>query len=157
MLEIWKEIEGYEGRYLVSDLGRVKSLVGNHKILKYFLSNGYKHVQLHLRRKRKNRSIHSLVAQAFLGHKQCGYEVVVDHINNIGMDNRLCNLQLVSQRVNASKDKSGYTSKHIGVSLHKRTGIWEAHIVINKKDVYLGRFTDELEASKAYQKALRNI
>ena len=24
--EIWKEIEGYEGKYLVSDFGRVKSM-----------------------------------------------------------------------------------------------------------------------------------
>ena len=34
MKEQWKEIEGYEGRYLISDHGRVKSLLRGEQILK---------------------------------------------------------------------------------------------------------------------------
>lgn len=48
MIEEWKEIEGYGGKYLISNLGRVKSLK-NHKerILTAFVNNkGYPRVAL---------------------------------------------------------------------------------------------------------------
>lgn len=71
MMEIWKDIKGYEGLYQVSNLGRVKSLNYNHtgkeKILKEGkCSGGY--VCVHLCKKGKMRTvlIHRLVAQAFI-------------------------------------------------------------------------------------------
>lgn len=39
MMEIWKDIKGYEGLYQVSNLGRVKSLKNREKILKPFSDN----------------------------------------------------------------------------------------------------------------------
>ena len=51
-MEIWKDIEGYEGLYQVSNKGRVKSLnyrrTGKEGILQYSLdSYGYLKVTLH--------------------------------------------------------------------------------------------------------------
>ena len=54
-MEKWKDIEGYEGLYQVSNLGRVKSLkFGKEKILKILInSHGYAHVILLKEGKRK--------------------------------------------------------------------------------------------------------
>lgn len=46
-IEVWKDVQGYEGLYQVSNLGRVKSLYKNTKILMPRLNNrGYQHVML---------------------------------------------------------------------------------------------------------------
>lgn len=50
--EEWKEIKGYEGMYLISNLGRVKSLVGKEqRILKKTISSARYQVILYSRRK----------------------------------------------------------------------------------------------------------
>lgn len=71
MEEVWKDIEGYEGLYQVSNLGNVKSLnyqgVSREKILKPFInSDGYKRVMLYKNKTIKRLSVHRLVAQAFI-------------------------------------------------------------------------------------------
>lgn len=69
--EIWKDIEGYENLYQVSNLGRVKSL-GNGKSRKEKIlkprkqSNGYLTVILCKEGEGKNYLVHRLVAQAFI-------------------------------------------------------------------------------------------
>ena len=66
--EIWKDIEGYEGKYQVSNLGRVKSIrYGKEKILSPSISNqGYIQVNLCKNGKQKWCLIHRLVALAFI-------------------------------------------------------------------------------------------
>ena len=71
MTEEWADIEGYEGLYQVSSLGRVKSLSNDkkrkEKILKAFNNRkGYLKVMLSKNSKRKKYLIHRLVAQAFI-------------------------------------------------------------------------------------------
>lgn len=73
MEEIWKDIEGYEGIYQVSNLGNVKTIYDNthHKkvdrLLKQkFLKTGYKIVALSKMCKRKYFTVHRLVAKAFI-------------------------------------------------------------------------------------------
>lgn len=72
MEESWKDIEGYEGLYQVSNKGNVKSLVDNNgvsieKILKPFIgSNGYLQVILYKNKTSKIYAVHRLVANAFL-------------------------------------------------------------------------------------------
>lgn len=110
-IEIWKDIPGYEEYYQVSNLGRVKSFkLKKITILKqYKNTNNYLVVTLHNKKKHfnpKKISVHLLVAMAFLNHKpNKTNEIVVDHINNIRFDNRLENLQLITNRENNSKDK----------------------------------------------------
>ena len=111
--EIWKDVVGYEERYQISNLGRLKSKdvilnkadgkkeLRKGKILKlnknqfgYFthlMSNGPEY-------KRKNIPIHRLVATAFIpnpDNKPC-----IDHINTIRTDNRVDNLRWCTQSEN---------------------------------------------------------
>ena len=95
-MEIWKPIPGYKG-YEASDLGRVRSWRGRWgrtepRLLALRLSNGYPGVGLYKDDgvSRDARSVHSLVAQAFIGPRPEGYEV--RHLNGDRTDNRLSNL-----------------------------------------------------------------
>ena len=169
--EIWKDIPNYEGYYQVSNLGRVKSLsreilnqgkfpfISKEKILKERISkNGYNMIYLCKNGKLRNISVHIMVAMAFLNHIPDGTnKICVDHINNNSLDNRLENLQLITQRENSSKDKKNKTSKYTGVCWDKKRNKWKGYIEINKERKYLGYFTDEYEAHLAYQNQLKKI
>ena len=64
-MEIFKEINGYEGYYLISNQGDVKSVKRN-KILKCAIVCGYKCVNLYANGKNKMHKVHRLVAEAFI-------------------------------------------------------------------------------------------
>lgn len=159
--EIWKVLPSNEN-YLISDLGRVQVLPRltksgrkeKGKILKPCLgSKGYFLVNIAQNKK----YVHQLVAEAFLDHKPCGHKIVVDHINNVSIDNTLVNLQLISQRENLSKDKKGGTSKYVGVHWCKKYKKWRSKIHINEKVKHLGYFNSEKEAAQAYQDELNKL
>jgi|LakMenE01Jun11ns_1017448.scaffolds.fasta_scaffold9613427_1 NUMOD4 motif./AP2 domain./HNH endonuclease. len=159
-MEIWKDIPSYEGHYQVSNLGNVKSIkYSRQRILKPATNiHGYFMVCLHVKNTQKLITIHSLVSMAFLNHKpNKTHEIVIDHINNLKTDNRLENLQLITNRLNCSKDKKGYSSKFAGVCWDKQYNKWRAKIRIKTKQKFLGLFRCELKAAMAYQKALQTI
>jgi hypothetical protein len=158
-MEIWKDIPEYEGHYQVSNLGEVKSLkYGKEKILsKAINSNGYYCCVLSKNRNTKTRKVHQLVSIAFLGHSPNGHKLVVDHIDNNRLNNRLDNLQLISQRENTSKDKKCTASKYTGVTWDKNASKWMARIRINNKNKYLGLFQKEYDAYIAYKTALNQL
>jgi hypothetical protein len=102
--ENWKDVEGYEGFYKVSNLGRVRSLdrvsptkLGaikhtKGKIMNLTLkNNGYLSVMFSVLNKRKRFHVHRLVSIAFLDNEEC--KPTVNHINGIKTDNRLENLE----------------------------------------------------------------
>jgi len=159
MEEIFKDIPNYEGLYQVSNLGRVKSFIKFHGTTERILKPGKNHygylmVGLHNNGDKKTFQIHILVAMAFLGHTPCGFKIMVDHKNNIKNDNRLENLQLVTPRENASKDRKNKTSKYVGVSWLNRISKWISTIYFVDRTIHLGVFDTEIEAKNAYDKAL---
>ena len=103
MNEIWKDIEGYEGLYQISNLGRVKSLGNNktrkEKILKSSKNtNGYLLVNLHKEGKQKHYYIHRLVVIAFIPNPDNLSQV--NHINEDKTDNRVENLEWCDSKYN---------------------------------------------------------
>lgn len=155
--EIWKDVVDYEGSYQVSNLGRVKSLKYNRKkILKLSLcGRGYLQVNLTKNSISKTTKVHKLVTIAFLNHIPCGMTLVVDHINDNKLDNRVENLQIVTQRENSHKTQGKYSSKYKGV--YKSFNKWTSKIYIKGNLKHLGIFNCELSASLAYQNALATI
>lgn len=164
MNEIWKDVVDYEGIYMVSNLGRVKSLKFNReKILKSNInSSGYYTILLY-NKNRINRTVHQLVAQSFLEHIPCGFKLVVDHINDIKTDNKVENLQIVTTRFNCKKKQGNYSSQYKGVYICKRKHkdkvyiYYKAQIQINKNSKLLGYYKNEYDAHLAYQNALNNL
>ena len=157
--EIFKTVKGYEGLYEVSNLGNVKSLKwGKVRILKSNInSRGYKTLGLRKDGKYTSYSVHQLVAIAFLGHTPNGWQLVVDHIDNNKTNNELNNLQVISQRENAVKDRRKGTSKFTGVNWDKSANRWVSRIRIKDKRKCLGYFKCELKAAQAYNLALKKL
>ena len=101
--EIWKDIEGYEGKYMVSNFGRVKRLnynkTGKEGILKARKSDrGYLHVHLSKDGKKKWYRIHRLVATAFCENPH-GFKEV-NHIDEDKENNKADNLEWCSRSYN---------------------------------------------------------
>ena len=162
--EEWRNIPGYENKYHVSNLGRVKSFnylkKGTPKILKLKISKKDR-VSITLCKKRKHdfKDVSVVVAMAFLNHVPCGYKLVVDHINDNPLDNRLSNLQIITQRQNAIKYwlKINREDKKIGAVFCKKQNAWLSSIHFKGRRVYLGCFKTQTEASEYYESALKSI
>jgi len=71
--EIWKDVVGYEGRYQVSNQGRVKSTRFN-RLLKQNFYKKYMYIGLRVKGKFKNCLVHTLVLNAFVSKRPEGKE-----------------------------------------------------------------------------------
>jgi len=146
-MEIWKQIIGYEDLYEISNLGNVKSLQKGFKKEKLLKNrhndSGYVRVDLRSNSKSKTIYTHRLVAIHFIPNND--NKLQVNHINGNKSDNRVENLEWVSNTENQCHryDKTKTASKFIGVSKQRKN--WKAQITHKGKDIYLGYFkTEEL-------------
>lgn len=123
MKEIWKSIEGYEGRYEISSKGRVKSLPKNGRnkalIMKPNISGkqkyrtGYCRIGLTSEDGIETRIlVHRLVAKAFIPNPE--NKPQVNHLNGNGVDNRVENLQWVDNTRNCLHAFETKLNKHQG-------------------------------------------
>ena len=112
--EIWKPLEGFDGLYEVSNMGKVRSLkrkidapylinqqkksVGGIILKPTIDKDGYERVNIHTATKRKNFYVHVAVAKAFIPNEQ--NKPFIDHINCNRRDNRTCNLRWVTAKEN---------------------------------------------------------
>lgn len=119
--EEWRDIEGYEGRYQVSNLGNVKSLnwhnEGYEKLMIPQLDRkGY--LRLILRRDNKGHpnKVHRLVAKAFIDNPNNLPQV--NHINEDKTDNRVDNLEWTDNITNCNygSRRERLSKSHKGIS-----------------------------------------
>ena len=105
MNEIWKDIEGYEGFYKISNFGRVKSLkrkdtkgrTVRERILKPCIVDGYYSVTLY-KDIRKIFKIHRLIAMAFIPNIE--NKPFINHIDGNKKNNSIDNLEWVTNQEN---------------------------------------------------------
>ena len=101
--EEWRDIAGFNGIYQVSNFGRVRSLnynrTGKTKLMAINKDRGeYCRVLLYTKEKNYNKTVHRLVAQAFIPNPNnlpC-----VNHKNEIKTDNRVENLEWCTKQYN---------------------------------------------------------
>lgn len=76
----------------------------------------------------------------------------VDHINGDKLDNRKSNLRTCTHQQNLMNRRKKKTNRsgYKGVSFNDNR--WVASIMLNRKNIVIGRFIDKLEAAKAYDK-----
>lgn len=104
--EIWKDIDGYNGMYQASNLGRIRSfrISSRSKYGKGYIINpgrdntGYMSCTLNNNGVRKSYKVHRLIAQTFIENPNNYTDV--NHINEIKHDNRVCNLEWISHKDN---------------------------------------------------------
>lgn len=150
--EYWKPIEGYEGLYEISSLGRVKNLGKHYKISSYgherimrsnpriaslhYDNTGYLTVALTKNGKCKSYSIHRLIAKAFIPNNDPS-KTQVNHKNGLKDDNRIENLEWCTPKENT-----------IHAHQHGLCGR-------NKKAKYVAQLNDKLEIINVYQTATK--
>lgn len=158
IIEIWKDIEGYEGLYQVSNFGNVKSLKRNIVLKPEVLDKGYLRVGLNKNGSRKRFLVHRLVLCTFDSYKSYP-EYEVNHKDLNTSNNKLENLEWCTpnqNRVHAElnnphrHDKSrvncslvGKKYGYLGVEASKKP------VIQYDKDMnFIARFDSAREASK---------
>ena len=160
MNEIWKKVKGFEDYYEVSNIGRVKNSKG--RILKPYINNkGYKCIKFQIKRLLTYYLIHRLVAENFIPNPN-NYPCV-DHIDSNKQNCSDTNLEWVTQKENMQRaSKKGLlknngrkegnklknrTSKYHYVCWDSNRNKWMIRIVIKNKEVFVKRFTNEIDAA----------
>lgn len=130
--EQWRDIDGYDGMYQVSDLGRVRSLkFGKVRVLRPVKSKkGYLTIQLH-QNNRKTYSIHRLVAQTFIPNDDKSKNQV-NHIDECKQNNRIWNLEYCTAQYNATYNGLQYRRHHPKYKLNKVKHLYNPNLTYNE-------------------------
>lgn len=169
--EIWKTVIDFED-YEVSSYGNVRRKLSSFKTsskksnLKCFDNRGYRMVDLSVNGKRSRKTVHQLVARAFLENFE--YGDIVNHIDGNKSNNNIQNLEKSTQSANNThayqtglKPINGKKTLYKGVSKvnsrYKRKDgtVWvktyyTAKITLNGKKIRIGQAATQIEAAKLY-------
>ena len=138
MIEIWRDIDGTNGKYLVSNFGRVKSLIrskeriingGKHK-------QGYPMVLIRVKGKVKYCTVHRLVAKAFIPQPQG--KNTVNHKDFNVANNHVNNLEWCTQ---------GYNTRHAHANNRRKNLRGEKHNMNKLKEVEILEIRELVENS----------
>jgi len=95
------------------------------------------------------------IAYALYYQEQLSPEVIIDHIDRNGLNNKICNLRKTDYSGNGLNRGAGLnnTSGIVGVHYAKRINKWQARIQVKGKRVNLGYFDCKEDAINARHKA----
>lgn len=159
-MEIWKDIKDYEGLYQISNLGNVRSIprkvkqfnngveietLYKGKILKPHKCGKYLSVHLSKNGNAKWKTIHRLVAQAFI-EKVNGCNIV-NHLDNNTHNNMATNLEWTTYKGNM-QHSTKQNSMHYKPNNLKKAQETRKRAVIGKKDNKGYYFSSITEARK---------
>ncbi len=123
--EAWLPIDGYDGVYEVSNTGKVRSRSRKYNFVPTEIklsknAEGYLSVSLTKDGKGKSYKVHRLVIETFVSRSR----MMINHINSIKSDNRVENLEYVSNRENVNHSKVSTRKLPTGVS--EKNGRYES-------------------------------
>lgn len=157
----WMPIKGYEGKYEISNEGRIKSCerevfqmgIGYRRLKEYMMKpwdngNGYKVVSLLKDGKRKNFYVHRLVAEHFIPNPN-GFKEV-NHIDYDKNNNNVMNLEWTDRASNVRY--SAEHMKHPKTKTHSNTG----HYYISRKKGYDDLYVITVDKKAKYARSLED-
>lgn len=135
--EQWRPVVGYEGRYSVSNLGRIRSerrvintgkqqYIIPQKMLNLCLQRGYYTFGASKQSKVRCMMVHRAVMEAFVGKRPAGMEI--RHLNSIPTDNRLENLAY------GTKSENMQDAVKVGTLVFSRSKLSHADIIAIGRD-----------------------
>ena len=164
MEEIWKDIEGYEGRYQVSNMGRVRSLSriaidskGRRQPIKGMVlkpndRKGYDAVRFRDADGMKVFAVHRLVGMAFVGGYFDG--AVINHIDENPKNNRADNLEWVT--ISENNHHGDHVARTQKANMHNRKPVVKTDMAGNPLAWYHS-LNDAAEATGLYNGHISNI
>lgn len=148
MIEEWKDINGYEELYQVSNYGNVRRIkydtnyrkTPKIKNLTKTINNGYFAVSLFLQQNKKTVKVHRLVAQAFIDNPDNLPEV--NHKDENKLNNNVDNLEWCTRKYN---NNYGTRNKKMAISNSKKVNQYDLNgnfiktwNSISEANLYLG-------------------
>lgn len=159
MEEIWKDIEGFEGAYQVSNFGRLKSFkrVKTGRVLSMVNKTGwYLNAVLEYNGLFKSIKIHSLVALYFLGDKPYD-KPEVNHKDSNKQNNHVDNLEWISRRDNM-KHAVAADPSFLNAMIYKNQHEKPFPVLqLSLNGDFINKYFNCFEASKATGVCARNI
>lgn len=155
-MEIWKDIKGYEGKYQVSNMGRVRSLdrfdrVGNPRKGRLLnpkpKNNGYVRVHLADGKGYAHESVHRLVAEAFVERRN-PEDIIVNHLDNNPTNNRADNLEWTTYQGNMQWAAKQGRMKGCPTNLLKAREVLKKPVIAIDKDGNRIWFASQAEAAR---------
>lgn len=169
--ELWKDMIGFEGRYQVSNRGRVRSVLSNHgkyqekikAVRRRSATCHYLYVQLSIKDRPHHEAVHRAVAKAFIPNPE--NKPMVNHIDGIKLNNDACNLEWATCTENHQHafdtglrnaqhvadrqrgTKIGSSSSYHNVTWDTSRGKWKATLKDQGKMVFQKRFDCEIKAA----------
>lgn len=164
-IEVWKQISNLP--YEISSLGKFRNLKG--KVLKTYIQNsGYEQIKLNYQGLHIHKSIHRLVAEAFIANPL--NKIYVNHIDGNKLNNTVNNLEWCTNSENIlharktglnpynkptlglklkPRSKTAKQSQYLGVFWDNARQQWKAYVVFNKVKYLQKRYKSEYEAALA--------
>lgn len=152
MSEVWKDVDGFEGIYQISNYGRIKALprdvrtcgngkrhIAEHIVKPIRCKNGYLEANFSIRQKRTVRLLHRVVAQAFIPNPENLPEV--NHKDENIENCRADNLEWCTSKYNAN-----YGSRN--AKMIENRGNNKPVIQKTKAGEFVKRFASIAEASR---------
>lgn len=155
MTEVIKEIKGFEGRYTISNLGIVRSLLTGRVMKQTITDTGRARVNLRFAHSRKFKSllVHRLVAGNFIPNPNHLPEV--NHKDCNPLNNRVDNLEWCDRRYNI-KYSYDYGRKTVSRTNNPKSKLSELDITAIKALLKTGRFLPK-EIAKLFKVTSSNI
>ena len=156
--EVWRDVVGYEGLYMVSNFGRVKSVERfvdredgkvNHVLeklitVRYNSRTGRPEVGLHKNGKRKLVKLYRIVAEAFIENDDVVNKTCVNHKDGCVVNCKANNLEWCTYSENLQ-----HSYDELNRAINKPSVRRRNVIVINKKDGSKNTYASITQASKA--------